>query len=68
MVKVSFPGKIIREKTTNKRDIYQRQTSSDDSIKIARSFIILHNSFFTELVKRETNLSVKTKTKISDQE
>ena len=24
MVKVSFPGKIIREKTTNKRDIYQR--------------------------------------------
>jgi hypothetical protein len=45
-------------------------SSTRDSIKIAASFIILHNSFFTELVRhaQETKLSVKTKTKVSDHE
>ena len=36
-----------------------------DSIKIIRSFIILHNSFFTELVEQETKLTIKTKTKFA---
>jgi ABC-type uncharacterized transport system substrate-binding protein len=54
---------LLRRSVDLMRSAYTNH--SHDSIKIIRSFIILHNSFFTELVEQETKLTIKTKTKFA---